>query len=45
MTTIPITPPFKHHARPHGIVADTIVLHATAGSTLAGAVSTLHKRG
>ena len=45
MKTIPIEPQFKHHDRPEGVVADTIVLHATAGSTLAGALSTLHKKG
>lgn len=45
MKTIPIEPQFKHHDRPEGVVADTIVLHATAGSTLAGALSTLHKNG
>ena len=45
MKTIPIEPQFKSHDRPEGVVADTIVLHATAGSTLAGALSTLHKKG
>lgn len=45
MNTTPITPPFKSHERPQGIVADTIVLHATAGPTLSGAVNTLRSRG
>ena len=34
---------FKNSVRP--VVPDTVVLHATAGSTLAGAVSTLRQKG
>lgn len=34
-----------HKPRPKGTRVNTIVLHATAGSTLAGAISTLRKKG
>lgn len=43
MQTIPITPQFKGKARTQPIT--TVVLHATAGSTLDGAVKTLHDKG
>lgn len=43
MKTIPIKPQFKSKPRTEPIT--TVVLHATAGSSLEGAVSTLHVRG
>ena len=36
---------FAHRPRPRGMRPDTVVLHATAGATLAGAISTLRDRG
>lgn len=35
---------FAHRARPSGVQTDTVVLHATAGASLAGAISTLRAR-
>lgn len=35
----------KHKSRPPGTKIDTIVLHATAGSNLSGAISTLRSKG
>ena len=43
MTTHPIAPPFDSKARTKPIT--TVVLHATAGSSLSGAVKTLHDKG
>lgn len=43
MTTVPIDPPFASRGRTRPVT--TIVLHATAGTSLAGAVSTLRDRG
>lgn len=43
MVTIPIKPEFHHKARTKPVT--TVVLHATAGTTLAGAVSTLRDKG
>ena len=40
-----IKPAFVSRRRPASEVITTIVLHATAGSTLSGAISTLHTRG
>jgi N-acetylmuramoyl-L-alanine amidase len=45
MKTYPIQPGFAHKARPAGTVIDTVILHATAGSTLEGAISTLRAKG
>ncbi|MCW5943136.1 MAG: N-acetylmuramoyl-L-alanine amidase [Fimbriimonadaceae bacterium] len=45
METQPITPNLAHRTRPAGTVVDTIVLHATAGGTLAGAVKALRDKG
>ena len=42
MKTIPIEPQFKSKPRTEPIT--TVVLHATAGGTLAGAVKTLHDK-
>lgn len=36
---------FAHRERMKGAPIDTVVLHSTAGSTLAGAISTLRERG
>lgn len=36
---------FAHRPRPRGMRPDTVVLHATAGATLAGAIETLRERG
>ena len=43
MQTTPIEPPF--YSKPRTKQVTTIVLHATAGSSLTGAVSTLHDKG
>ncbi len=40
-----IKPYFAHRKRPASAVITTVVLHATAGATLSGAVSTLRERG
>lgn len=40
-----IRPWFAHRRRPSGQAIELIVLHATAGATLAGAVATLRERG
>ncbi len=39
-----LSPWLNHRARKPGTVIDTILLHATAGSTLSGAVETLKER-
>lgn len=39
-----LKPQLSTSRRPPGTVVDTVVLHATAGSTLAGAISTLRER-
>ncbi len=43
MTTIPIHPPFA--SRPRQAPVTTVVLHATAGSSLLGAISALRQTG
>lgn len=43
MTTIPIHPPFRSRRRRAAVT--TAVLHATAGSSLDGAIATLDQRG
>jgi N-acetyl-anhydromuramyl-L-alanine amidase AmpD len=43
MDTTPITPPFASKARTKPVT--TVVMHSTAGTTLAGAVSTLRAKG
>lgn len=45
MQTEVLSPPLRSTPRPSGVEVDTIVLHATAGSTLSGAVSTLRQKG
>lgn len=41
MKIIPITPWLSHGIRPKGVLVNTVVMHATAGSTAAGAISWL----
>lgn len=45
MDTTPIMPPFRQSPRPSRIETDTVVLHATAGSSLGGDVRALHNEG
>lgn len=45
MVIVALDPPLQSGLRPPGAVVDTVVLHATAGSSLAGAVQTLRLRG
>lgn len=40
-----LTPPLKYRPRPVGVVVDTIVLHATAGANLDGAIQALRASG
>lgn len=40
-----LSPWLAHRARKRGTVIDTIVMHATAGSSLIGAIETLQERG
>ena len=44
MNIVALKPPLNHRPRPKSTVVDTIVLHATAGSSLAGAIETLRER-
>lgn len=41
----PLDPWLSHRARPSDAVVDTVVLHATGGSTASGAIETLRERG